>query len=247
MEIWGDYHTHTVYSDGRGTVLENVLAAKEKGLKEVGITDHGPRNVGVGVERAETFLVIQAEARRINECFDRPWVLVGAEADVIDVDGALDVPRSIARELDLLIAGLHPYVLPAKAQGFTDFIVPNQLKAWSRWQQEKARNVNTKALIEAINRYPVDIVSHPDLQMPVDLEELARACVRCGVAMEINTGHRYDRREVAMAALKEGAEVVVNSDAHFPEMVGELEEGLLLLQKINFPPEKIRNTRCWRE
>ena len=36
-----DYHTHTVYSHGTGSVLENALIAKEKGLKEIAITDHG--------------------------------------------------------------------------------------------------------------------------------------------------------------------------------------------------------------
>ncbi|MDN5293589.1 MAG: putative hydrolase [Eubacteriales bacterium] len=112
--------------------------------------------------------------------------------------------------------------MPVKAQGFTDFIVPNPLKARSRWQREKARNVNTKALIEAINPYPLDIVNHPDLEMPVDLEELVRAYIPRGMAMEINTGHRYNRREVTMAALKEEAEVVVNGDARFPETVGEV-------------------------
>ena len=42
MRLWGDYHTHTSYSHGRGTVGDMVLAAKDRGLKEVAITDHGP-------------------------------------------------------------------------------------------------------------------------------------------------------------------------------------------------------------
>ena len=35
MLLTGDYHTHTIYSHGSGTVLDNALAAKEKGLKEI--------------------------------------------------------------------------------------------------------------------------------------------------------------------------------------------------------------------
>ena len=34
MQLTGDYHTHTVYSHGSGTVLENALQAKARGLRE---------------------------------------------------------------------------------------------------------------------------------------------------------------------------------------------------------------------
>jgi predicted metal-dependent phosphoesterase TrpH len=30
-----DYHTHTRYSHGKGTILENVEAARKKGLKKL--------------------------------------------------------------------------------------------------------------------------------------------------------------------------------------------------------------------
>lgn len=41
MQLTGDYHTHTIYSHGKGTVLENALQAKARGLREIAITDHG--------------------------------------------------------------------------------------------------------------------------------------------------------------------------------------------------------------
>ena len=41
MILTADYHTHTPYSHGKNTVLENVTAAKKLGLKEIAITDHG--------------------------------------------------------------------------------------------------------------------------------------------------------------------------------------------------------------
>ena len=34
MHLTGDYHTHTIYSHGKGTVMENAVRAKEIGLKE---------------------------------------------------------------------------------------------------------------------------------------------------------------------------------------------------------------------
>ena len=41
MKILGDYHTHTTFSHGKGKVLDNALSAKEKGLAEIAIADHG--------------------------------------------------------------------------------------------------------------------------------------------------------------------------------------------------------------
>lgn len=34
-KLVADYHTHTRYSHGKGTILENVEAAKKKGLKRL--------------------------------------------------------------------------------------------------------------------------------------------------------------------------------------------------------------------
>lgn len=49
MILTGDYHTHTPYSHGKNTVLENAEAAKKLGLKAVGITDHGFNHIIFGL------------------------------------------------------------------------------------------------------------------------------------------------------------------------------------------------------
>ena len=41
MKLTADFHTHTVFSHGKGTILENALSAKTRGLKKIAITDHG--------------------------------------------------------------------------------------------------------------------------------------------------------------------------------------------------------------
>ena len=40
MKFFGDYHTHTKYSDGHNEVVDMVRAAEEQGLSELGISDH---------------------------------------------------------------------------------------------------------------------------------------------------------------------------------------------------------------
>ncbi len=51
MKLYGDYHTHTIYSHGSGTIRDNVEEALRKGLKEIGICDHGPGHYLYGVKK----------------------------------------------------------------------------------------------------------------------------------------------------------------------------------------------------
>ena len=46
-----DYHTHTIFSHGKGTIADNVEAARSKGLKGIAITDHGPGHLTYGIKR----------------------------------------------------------------------------------------------------------------------------------------------------------------------------------------------------
>ena len=50
-KLTGDYHTHTVFSHGKGTIRENVLHARQLGLKAIAITDHGPGHNEHGMKR----------------------------------------------------------------------------------------------------------------------------------------------------------------------------------------------------
>ena len=60
MKILADYHTHTVYSHGKGTIEENVKVAISKGIKTLGISDHGYKNVAYGV-KIDNFKRIERE------------------------------------------------------------------------------------------------------------------------------------------------------------------------------------------
>ncbi len=242
MHLWADFHTHTVNSDGKGTIRENVEAAAKSGLKAVGITDHGPRGIGIGVKNLTVYRESAVEAKKLEEEF-QIRVLIGAEANVTGTDGSLDIPEEVAGNLDLLVAGLHPFVLPDHGSEALTWLLPNQVARVSKFTRERLRSGNTKAQAEAVRKNPVDIVSHPNLMLAVDLDELARVCSRYGTAMEINTGHKYNKEEIAIAAQRHGAPISVNSDAHTPSGVGDLSEGESLLQRLNFPMDQVFNTR----
>jgi len=242
MQLFADWHVHTGYSDGHATPEEIVAAATRRGLAEVAITDHGPRGMFIGVRDAGVYRELKEQAARLSELYP-VRVLVGAEANVISLRGDIDVPAAIINELDVLIAGLHPQVWCRPWWETLTWILPNRIGKTVGWIRERMREANTTALVAAVLNNPLTFISHPGLVMVVDLDEVAGACAGTGCAMEINTGHHYDRDEVVRAALCRGARLVVNSDSHFPEMVGELDIGIQLLDKYRVPPEQVLNAR----
>ena len=92
MQIIGDYHTHTIYSHGKGTIRDNVEVAINKGLKEVAICDHGPGHVIYGIKREQIF-EMRKEIDQMNKEYGKHGirVLLGLEANVMDYDGNIDV------------------------------------------------------------------------------------------------------------------------------------------------------------
>ncbi|WP_418790970.1 PHP domain-containing protein [Phosphitispora sp. TUW77] len=241
MEFFADWHTHSKYSDGKGTIAENAEAALAIGLSELAITDHGPGNIGTGVKDGGTYFQIIDEVRDVAKRYPGLTLKVGAEADITSSDGSIDIPREVWDKLDILIVGLHPYVVPASLEGLWSVVGINQLAGISRGVREKARISNTKALKEAVFRHEVDFISHPNLKMPVDISELSAACAASDTAIEINTGHHYDKDDIVRTAMKTGVNFVVCSDAHFPASIGELQEGAVVLEKFGVPEERVLN------
>lgn len=222
MEFFADYHMHTRYSDGRATVDEMAAAAGRCGLVQAAITDHGPDLIRIGVKNASVYSQIGDEVRELNGRQAKTAVLTGAEANVTSLDGSIDLPRDVCRRLDLLIVGLHPYVVPDTVGDGLALILNNRLARLVPSLRERVRTDNTKALIAAIRKHRPDIISHPGLAMPVDVREVAAACARYGTAFEINCGHRFPGLDELIAASRERPDFVVNSDAHYPDSVGDL-------------------------
>ena len=241
MRLWGDEHTHARYSHGRGTVGNMVLAAKDRGLKEVAITDHGPGHLfGVGIAHLGIIDRIKEEAK-LWEDRTGVRVLVGLEANVVDLDGRLDVDdRSISR-LDILIVGLHTWVRPGNLPSLWHFYL--QVPIARRVRSRRVRDLNTRALVRAASRYPVAFISHPGLHMDIDTQLLAKECRKYGTALEINTSHNHTTLEYIKVAASTGVDFVISSDAHDPLRVGDFAKGVGLAERAGLRPEQILNTR----
>lgn len=239
MKVFADYHTHTRYSHGTGSIEENVKAALYRGLSEIAISDHGPASYSIrrlGVRTPETLLDIKAEIHRLQLQYPQIRILAGVEANVIGLDGTLDVPGKILQKLDMVLVGLHLMIIPKSFADGKSIIYDNLLRyRLSKAAREELRYRNTQALIKAINRYPINIITHPGYRLDIDTVELARACREANVALEINTSHGYLTEEFVRVAAKEGVNFVISSDAHRPEGVGRFQTGLEIVNRIGIP------------
>lgn len=242
MRIIADYHTHTVLSHGRGTVAENARSAKARGLLAVGIADHGPANwFGVGVRNLAVYDRLLAEVAEARRRFAGLEILAGAEANIIGYDGELDVPPAVQRKLDQVLVGFHTQIVPRSWRVGWRFVSGSLLAGLSRSMRRRARTANTKALVEAMARNRVDIITHPGLKVDIDTTELARAAARRGVALEINARHGVRSLSFVRAAARAGALFALGSDAHTPAAVGRLAPALRVAELARLGPGQIIN------
>lgn len=242
MRLIADYHTHTVHSHGTGTVEQNVEAARRRHLEAVAITDHGPANLfGLGVKSPEVFLSIQKEIQKVEE--ERPdiQVLAGVEANVVSLDGDLDVPEDLLRDLDLVLVGLHPLVRYRTVRDALLLGLPNLSGRVSGGLLRPGREANTHALEEAVIRHEVDIISHPGLHVSIDTRRLAAACATAGTALEISAGHPHMTTDFIAIARSEGAVFAIDSDAHCPADVGNLERGRAVAEAAGLEAVRVIN------
>ncbi|MGE5398296.1 MAG: PHP domain-containing protein [Chitinophagales bacterium] len=236
----GDYHTHSTYSDGQEGLYGVLEAARHRGLTEVAITDHGPNLLVLGVDDLNSYQQLQEEIDNLENPPVR--VLAGAEANIIDLEGNLDVPAKIYNKLDVLICGLHPYSIPGNLKDGYQLFARNHLRHLGKGMKEQAINANTKATIAAINDHPVDILSHPGLFFEVDVEEVAEACVRENVKFEINCAHHFPAIDDIETAYQVGVDFIVDSDGHFFDTIGVLDYGAEVIEKLQIPPERVHNS-----
>lgn len=242
--VFADYHTHTKYSRGAGTILDNAREAKGRGLEILGIADHGPANWGHWARtELKVFDRIIAEARSVEKEISGLTVLAGCEANIISFQGELDVPRELQRKLDQVLAGFHTTIMPKRIYEGFKFITGRAMGLVSLKLKRRARNDNTKAIVAAVYNNEIDIITHPGWHISIDTPELARACVKTNTALEINAKHGVKSVSFIRAAAHHGAQFAIGSDAHRPDRVGRVEDGIKAAFAAGLEPDQLINVR----
>lgn len=218
MIITADYHTHTRFSHGRGTVEDNVRAAIARGMKEVAITDHGLNHVVFGLRRRK-LANLREQIDEMNERYAGTIrVLMGVEANLIGLDGTIDLPDELMSSFDILLMGYHRMAWLKDAKTVGHFGVMNYILT----DNQKIIRKNTQAYVRSMERYPIACITHPDDMIHLDMELLGEAAARTGTALELNMRHHSLTIEQIVRLKINGAPFLISSDAHRSKDVGNM-------------------------
>jgi putative hydrolase len=237
MKILGDYHMHTKYSDGKDAVSDMVRRAKERGLTEIAITDHGFGKIFKGLKMRQ-FEKLRGD---IQSARGEMPVLFGVESNMVSTRGHIDIPEKWLEKFDIMLFGVHLNVAYS-FRAMVGFVFPNLFFKFILNHTPKFMvRRNTKIVKRVIEKNKIDIWTHPSKYFRVDVVEIAKTCAERGTLIELNS-KRISFRPIdfeRMAAT--GASFIINSDAHCTRRVGDITKAEEFLKNCDYDPTKIIN------
>lgn len=239
MKLTADYHTHTPYSHGKNTVMENAVRAKELGLSAVAITDHGFSHTMFGVKR-------QKVPKMISECREAEQatgirVLAGMECNIRGVSGLTCFTEEDLSVFDIYLAGIH---VMAVYETWYDYRI-----GWQSWWKtllggkpsQRLVKDTTQAYINTIKKNPVDIITHLNFQCFADAVEVAKCARDYGTYLEISSKKQHLSDEELDKVVQTGVRFVINSDAHSVERIGDTLLAEEQIARVGVPLDRIDN------
>ena len=224
MKYLSDLHTHSIVSGhAYTTLLENINYCAEKGIKILGTSEHAPTMPGA--PHYWYFGNMKVVPRVINGV----TILRGCEANILDIDGSLDMTDESSRNLDYMIASFHEPVF-----------------------KPKSKEENTAAILNVMDKYDkVEILGHlgnPNYEL--DYEAIVKKAKEKNIMIEINNssllgssrvGSDVNFKKVALLCREIGTKVILTSDSHINTCIGVFNKGIELLEEIQMPKELVMN------
>ncbi len=235
-----DLHTHTVFSHGKGTIEDNVIAAIGMGLQAIGISDHGPGHVTYGVKR-DAFPVMRKEVDRLSVLYPEIKILLGVEANIINPSGLTDVSREDKKYLDFFLAGYHYGIFGEDKLKSLFLHGENWVYSHSKLVRKNTKVYNTELVVNAIYNNKVNVLTHPGDKGAFFMDEIAKACADTGTLLEISNWHKNLTVSEIRQVAKYDVKFIISSDAHSPEKVGTCDRGVERAKKANLDLSRIVN------
>lgn len=243
MRINKDYHIHSKYSKNghcKNEIETIVQKAISIGLDEIAISDHGINHVLYGTSE-KNLIKAKNEIRDLNEKYKNINIKLGIEANLISFDGLTDISDLVAENCEVIQMGIHYGVIFKGLRGFIEFFLLNFLSKFISPIKEYMIKRNTDAMIKAMDKYNIDIITHPGDKIPVDIDRLSKKAAETNTMLEINNSHKHLTKEEIILAAKYGVVFIIGSDSHDYENIGNFSDSLDRVIQAGLSTDRVVN------
>jgi DNA polymerase (family 10) len=225
-DIRGDLQMHSTWSDGKASLEDMARACAERGYEYLAVTDHSQAMAMVQGLTPERARAQWEEVEEVRERVPGIAILTSAEVDILR-DGTLDMPDDVLEALDVVVISVHSFM-------------------------DQDRKTMTDRVLRAMAHPAVDILAHPTGRKinrrdpyELDIEAVLEAAAEHSVAVELNANpRRLDLNEVHVHRAKElGVPVVISTDAHAPDGLGDMRFGVEQARRAWLEPADVLNAR----
>lgn len=229
-DIKGALHCHTTYSDGVATIADMAEAAKDRGWKYIGISDHSQAAFYAGGLKPDEILRQHEEIDELNSTMKGFRILKGIECDIL-TDGRLDYDEKILDLFDYVIGSIHS-------------------------QFKMDRDAMTTRLLHVMDDPHLTILGHATGRLllsrsgyPVDIDAIIEKAAEKGVVLELNCDpHRMDLDwRHCRKAKDRGVMIEIGPDAHSPRALDNVEMGVGMARKAWLSAADVLNAKPARE
>ena len=204
VQLKGDLHSHSDWSDGGDTIAAMAGKARDLGHEYLALTDHSPRLTianGLSADRLREQLEV---VEQLNADLAPFRILTGVEVDILD-DGALDQHEELLGRVDVVVASVH-----------------------SKLRMEP--DLMTRRMVAAVASPHVDVLGHCTGRLltgrgrpesTFDEDVIIAACERFDTALEVNCRpERLDPpKRILTKAVEAGLRIAISTDAHAVEQL----------------------------
>ena len=220
-DLRGDLHSHSTWSDGKATLEQMALAAKELGHEYLAMCDHSQRLRDGRLEQQ------WEEIDALNERLAPFRILKGIEVN-IRANGELDVAEELLAPLDWVMASVH-----------TSFDKDPTERVLAAMESPHVDCIGHLTSRRIGVRNPSGIA----------VERVVEAALATGTFLEINSQpDRLDLRDAnARLAGEAGVTLTISSDGHSAKALRYVDLGVAQARRAWLTKEQILNTRPWAE